>query len=49
MSLISRIALKAGLALIASGVQAGGDAAAGKSKAMKCISCHGLKGVSSSP
>ncbi len=49
MSLISRIALTAGLALIASVVQAGGDAVAGKSKAMKCISCHGLKGVSSSP
>ncbi len=30
------------------GAQAG-DAAAGKSKAMKCISCHGLKGVSSNP
>lgn len=26
-----------------------GDVAAGKTKGMKCISCHGLKGVSSNP
>ncbi|MCP4410151.1 MAG: cytochrome c [Gammaproteobacteria bacterium] len=30
-------------------VQAGGDAAAGKAKAMTCAGCHGAKGVSSNP
>jgi cytochrome c553 len=42
------ISIAASLLLAASGIQAG-DAAAGKSKGMKCISCHGLKGISSNP
>jgi cytochrome c553 len=42
------IPIAAGLLLTAVGIQAG-DAAAGKSKGMRCISCHGLKGVASNP
>lgn len=48
MTTLSKISALMGLLLAVSGVQAG-DAAAGKSKGMKCISCHGLKGVSSNP
>jgi len=42
------ISIAAGLLVAAVGAQAG-DAAAGKSKGMKCISCHGLKGVTNNP
>jgi cytochrome c553 len=31
------------------GVQAGGDAAAGKAKAATCAGCHGTKGISNNP
>jgi cytochrome c553 len=48
MSKYLKMAITASLLVAAAGVQAG-DAAAGKSKGMKCISCHGLKGVSSNP
>lgn len=48
MNKLLKFSTIASLFLAISGVQAG-DAAAGKSKGMKCISCHGLKGVSSNP
>lgn len=48
MNSVSKISAVVCLVLAASAVQAG-DAATGKSKGMKCISCHGLKGVSSNP
>ncbi len=48
MNKLLKLSTIASLFLAISGVQAG-DAAAGKSKGMKCISCHGLKGISSNP
>ncbi len=46
----SAIVLLAGVLLSAGmTVQAGGDAAAGKAKAVTCAGCHGAKGVSSNP
>lgn len=48
MNTLMKISVAATALFAAIGAQAG-DAAAGKSKAMKCISCHGLKGISSNP
>lgn len=48
MNKLLKLSILASLFLTISGAQAG-DAAAGKSKGMKCISCHGLKGISSNP
>ncbi len=42
--LLAGVLLSAGMA-----VQAGGDAAAGKAKAVTCAGCHGAKGVSNNP
>ena len=48
MNTLLKLSTLASLLLAMSAAQAG-DAAAGKTKGMKCISCHGLKGVSSNP
>ena len=43
------VSVSIALAFAASGVQAAGDAAAGKAKAAACIACHGADGNSPAP
>lgn len=43
------VSLSIGLALLASGAQAAGDAAAGKAKSVTCLACHGPDGNSPNP
>ena len=49
MKTVVNVALTVVLVGAAMGVQAAGDAAAGKAKAGTCGGCHGAKGISSNP
>ncbi len=49
MKQLTTMLLTAALLAATGGVQAGGDAAAGKAKAAMCAGCHGPNGISVNP